>query len=282
MTLSLSVLVPPPVPDALATDPALTYRWLLEAWFVRLRWVILPLSLLAALLIPRPPWPARLVLPIALALGNGWLVWRLRRARSGACLKSVRGTATGLDWTLGLLALGTSAGTFVHEAVPAVLLLLALATASRYGPRGLLGAAVGSACLTALLVTAHVVLFGALAWRAAAGTLAGWDLMIGLAALLGWGLLGARGEWRLHEMTLAAQRGASARRSEIGLSKREWEILPLLAREDLTYAAIAERLHIGEETIKTHVHRLGTKLGVSRRREIVAEARRRGVLPPQT
>lgn len=284
MVLSLSVLAPPPVLDALAADATLADRWLLEAWFIRVRWVALPLGVLAAAFIPRLPWPVHLVLPLALALGNGWLVWRLRRVRSGASLRRVREIATGLDWLLGLLALGVSAGTAVHEALPAILLLLVLATTSRYGPHGLLAAAAGSACLAALLVSAHVVLFGALTWRAAAGALAGWELMIGLTALLGWALLGARGEQRRREVALAARSGAPALvcRPEMGLTKREWDILPLLAREELTYAAIGDRLHIGEETVKTHVHRLGAKLGVSRRREIVAEARQHGLLPPQS
>lgn len=278
MSLSLAVLAPPPAPDEIVSDAVLAYDWVLEAWFVRLRWVALPLCALSALVVPRVPWPLRLLVPLALAFGNGWLVWRLRRAAGGACLQQVRGVATGLDWTLGFVALGVSAGTATHDVLPAVLLLLMLATGLRYGPNGLLGAAVGSASLTALLVSAHVALMGVLPWRTAAGVLAGWEIMIGLTTLLGWGLLGARGEWYRGELARVARRGRTGW-LEIGLTAREWEILPLLAREELTYAAIGDQLHIGEETVKTHVHRLGGKLGVTRRREIVAEARRRGLLP---
>jgi len=278
MSRILSWLAPPPLAGEMEAEPVLAYQWLLEVRFVRLRWLALPLCALAAPFVLRAPWPVLLFCPLALGLGNAWLVWRLRRAAGGACLRQVRGVATGLDWAVGLLALGLSAGTDAHEALPAVLLLLVLATGLRYGPNGLLGAASGAALLTALLVVLHVVLFGALTARAAVGLLAGWELLIALAALLGWGLLWARGDWYRWEQERHAEHDATLHRLQCGLSQRELAVLRLLAM-DLTYEAIGERLHISPSTVKAHTGHIAEKLGVTRRQQVVQVARQRGLLP---
>jgi DNA-binding NarL/FixJ family response regulator len=61
------------------------------------------------------------------------------------------------------------------------------------------------------------------------------------------------------------------------LSPREREILRLVAAGS-TNRDIAERLSIGEETVKTLLSRTFAKLGVRRRAEAVSEAHRRGLL----
>ena len=61
------------------------------------------------------------------------------------------------------------------------------------------------------------------------------------------------------------------------LSNREAEILALLA-EGLSAPQIAEKLIIGQATVKTHLQHIYEKLGVSDRAHAVAEAMRRGVL----
>src|SRR5690606_23241327 len=71
------------------------------------------------------------------------------------------------------------------------------------------------------------------------------------------------------------------RRQDYGLSKREWELLPLLVREDLTYEQIGEQLSISPYTVTTHVQRIGQKLGVSGRRAVVRAVRERGLLPDE-
>ena len=182
----------------------------------------------------------------------------------------MRRFATGFDWLLGVAALGLSAGTMAHEALPAILLLLLLVTGLRYDLSGLRTAACGGAFLMALLVSAHVLVFHALTWRQAGGLLAGWELLVLLTALLGDAVLQVHRAWFLWEK----------QRIDNNVSPRERALLRLLAQDDLTYAAIGTRLHISEETVKTHVHNLGAKLGVSRRQRVVAEARRRGLLPP--
>jgi NarL family two-component system response regulator LiaR len=61
------------------------------------------------------------------------------------------------------------------------------------------------------------------------------------------------------------------------LTAREREVLELMA-DGLTNADIADRLHIGVATVKTHVSSVITKLGVSSRTEATALAIRRGLV----
>jgi two-component system nitrate/nitrite response regulator NarL len=61
------------------------------------------------------------------------------------------------------------------------------------------------------------------------------------------------------------------------LTGREGEVLRLLA-EGRTAARIGEELHLSEATVKTHLHNLYDKLGVSDRAAAVAEGMRRGLL----
>ena len=61
------------------------------------------------------------------------------------------------------------------------------------------------------------------------------------------------------------------------LTDREGEVLRLLA-EGRTAARIGEELHLSEATVKTHLHNLYDKLGVSDRAAAVATAMRWGLL----
>ncbi len=61
------------------------------------------------------------------------------------------------------------------------------------------------------------------------------------------------------------------------LSAREGEILGLVA-QGMTAPEIAGQLHLSPATIKSHLHNLYEKLGVSERAAAVAEAMRRGLL----
>jgi DNA-binding NarL/FixJ family response regulator len=66
-------------------------------------------------------------------------------------------------------------------------------------------------------------------------------------------------------------------KDEGALAPREREVLTLVAR-GLTNREIAERLALGEESVKTYLERAFGKLGVSRRAEAVSEAHRLGLL----
>jgi DNA-binding NarL/FixJ family response regulator len=66
-------------------------------------------------------------------------------------------------------------------------------------------------------------------------------------------------------------------KDEMPLAPREREVLTLVAH-GLTNREIAERLELGEESVKTYLERAFGKLGVSRRAEAVREAHRLGLL----
>jgi len=55
---------------------------------------------------------------------------------------------------------------------------------------------------------------------------------------------------------------------ELGLTRRERELLPMIAR-GLTNKEIAAQLNVSEQTVKNHVHRMIQKAGTSSRLEIV-------------
>lgn len=65
---------------------------------------------------------------------------------------------------------------------------------------------------------------------------------------------------------------------EFGLSKRELEVLELIA-EGLSNNEIAARLFVSLNTIKTHSSKLFEKLEVSRRTQAVEVAKRIGIIP---
>lgn len=65
---------------------------------------------------------------------------------------------------------------------------------------------------------------------------------------------------------------------ELGISKRELEVLELIA-QGLSNNEIAERLFVSLNTIKTHSSKLFEKLEVNRRTQAVEAAKRLGIIP---
>ena len=61
------------------------------------------------------------------------------------------------------------------------------------------------------------------------------------------------------------------------LTAREREVLQLIS-EGLSAPDIGRRIHLSPTTVKSHLHKLYEKLGVSDRAAAVAEAMRRGLL----
>lgn len=84
------------------------------------------------------------------------------------------------------------------------------------------------------------------------------------------------------DITAQAQAEAALRCAELSLSRREREVLALLARADLrTYREIGAVLCVSPETVRTHLRAIARKLGVAERRaDVVAAACARGLLPP--
>ncbi|MEU4221210.1 LuxR C-terminal-related transcriptional regulator [Actinoplanes sp. NPDC026623] len=63
----------------------------------------------------------------------------------------------------------------------------------------------------------------------------------------------------------------------VPLSPREIEVLRHLPSE-LTVAEIGAELYVSVNTVKAHVRSIYRKLGVSRRREAIVQARNHGLL----
>ena len=70
----------------------------------------------------------------------------------------------------------------------------------------------------------------------------------------------------------------SAKIEELGISKREYEILEQIAA-GLSNKEIAEALFVTESTIKTHVSNLFTKLDVKRRTQAIQKAKSLKIIP---
>jgi two-component system nitrate/nitrite response regulator NarL len=79
------------------------------------------------------------------------------------------------------------------------------------------------------------------------------------------------------DQKLVGQIGRQHASDQTDLSAREAEILALMA-DGLSVAAICERLHISDGTVRTYLRRAYEKLGVSTRPAAIAEAMRRGIL----
>ncbi len=69
-----------------------------------------------------------------------------------------------------------------------------------------------------------------------------------------------------------------ARLRQLGITPRELEILEALAA-GLSNREIGERLHVSENTVKTHAARLFDKLSAQRRTQAVQRAKEAGLIP---
>lgn len=69
-----------------------------------------------------------------------------------------------------------------------------------------------------------------------------------------------------------------ARREEFGVTKRELEILGLMA-SGLSNKEIADRIFVSENTVKTHTSRLFEKLGARRRTQAIQVGKASGLIP---
>jgi DNA-binding CsgD family transcriptional regulator len=222
-------------------------------------------------------------------------------------LARAQAAATALEWGGAVAVIGLRRDD-AHASTTGVLLLLLAIVGARYRLRGLVLGTLTAWFLIALLVLLHANAYGALA------TTDAWQLageraeLIGVMALAISTLVSVSdGERQVVATERERERGAMRsefeaelrvmmarqeserralcaehaaelgqyRRERSGLSDREWELLPLLAR-GLTYAQAAEQLGVELESIRTYVKRIGAKLAVHGRRAIVAEATARG------
>jgi NarL family two-component system response regulator LiaR len=68
------------------------------------------------------------------------------------------------------------------------------------------------------------------------------------------------------------------KRAELGITEREMEILVLIA-EGLSTREMAQRLHVSENTVKTHASRVFAKLGARRRTQAVQLGKLHRLIP---
>jgi DNA-binding NarL/FixJ family response regulator len=66
-------------------------------------------------------------------------------------------------------------------------------------------------------------------------------------------------------------------RSQLGLTRREQQLLPLIAR-GLSNKEIGARLSVSEQTIKNHLHRMLRKVGAENRLAVVDVCREQGMI----
>ncbi len=280
------LLAPQELPSSDHDDPRLVRHWWFETTLTRARWCAVPVFLLLIPFFPAIPWPLLALLALGIGLGNAGLYRLLHHGSPQRRLRAVRWLAPALDWTGGI---GTIA-VFSEEpafGIAPVLLLLVARTA--VGFRRLLALAVattGALLVLGALLATQVHWFGVLEAGTARGVLITRGVLLGVATLALAGWIKADERWRRwEEIQRDAARMAERaeletyRRQDYGLSKREWELLPLLVRQDLTYEQIGEQLSISPYTVKTHVQRIGQKLGVSGRQAVVRAVRERGLLP---
>ncbi len=65
---------------------------------------------------------------------------------------------------------------------------------------------------------------------------------------------------------------------KLGLSKREFEVLQLIA-EGLSNQEIADKIFVSLPTVKTHLSKIFEKMDVKRRTQAVEKAKRLGLIP---
>ena len=65
---------------------------------------------------------------------------------------------------------------------------------------------------------------------------------------------------------------------ELGLTRRQQQLIPLIA-QGLTNKEIANHLHISEQTVKNHIHRMLRRVGASDRLQVIDLTRNQGILP---
>lgn len=266
-----------------AAEAAFCRAWLQESWLVWTRWAVTAVLLILPL--SAATWQDAAVrsLPlILLALGNSLIAQQLRtRSTTFGSIRRVRWHATLLEWATVLAVFTVLASSFSGIMAP-VLQVLVLLAAVRFGLVGIAVASSSAALAVGARVSAQALLLDVVAAETMLTLVVQHTALLICAVLVLVALTQAGSKWRHREENRWGQLDATALRIRSGLSAQEVKVLQLLRDDDLTYVSIGHALHISGETVKTHVRRIGGKWNVSGRRQIVAEARRRNLLPPHT
>ena len=89
--------------------------------------------------------------------------------------------------------------------------------------------------------------------------------------------LGLWAGWQLNRKRTPPKTEPDDQRQQLGISKREFEILQLVA-QGATNQEIADQLFISLNTVKTHLSNLYQKLDVSRRTQAIEKGKQVGLL----
>jgi DNA-binding CsgD family transcriptional regulator len=98
-----------------------------------------------------------------------------------------------------------------------------------------------------------------------------------LGIWLGVKLTGTRQRVALKEAPVPAGEPNESRREDLGITRRELEILELIA-QGMSNREIAGTLYVSENTVKTHASRVFDKLGAKRRTQAVQLGKEFGLL----
>lgn len=259
-------------------DLVVAYGWLIESALLWFRWGAVAAIALLPVLFQTIPHILALLLTLGLALGNTALAHLCAQGPAHDRLCTLQRWATVLEWLvlLGVVGLWWTDPT---SKAPTVLVVPLLTTGARWGLPGVGAAAVGTALALLALIGGQTLGLGALDSREAAILLGTWVVLLappaGVAAALAWANSTA---WQWEAARDRRER-AALRRYTCGLSPRQWEVLLFLARPELTYEAIAARLHLEPASVREYVKRIAAKWEIAGGRvAVVAEARTRGLL----
>ncbi len=265
----------------------------LEKAMVAVRWNAVLLGFLVFLVIPPSSRTMAVAATAGLAVGNAVLMLLLQQATGPRDCLVLGGLATALEWLAAAGAILADTATSPNPLL-AALIILVLIDGIRYGLAGVAGAWAVAAIVAGAALGQQISTLRVLQPALGLAVLIRWEalLLVGavvIAVLLRCGQERLRQDQGRRERLLQQLRDersqweterAALRRAASRVSDREGEILRLLARSDLTYEQIAEALDVSADTVKTHVHRLAKKLGVSGRHSLVEAARARNLLPP--
>jgi DNA-binding CsgD family transcriptional regulator len=157
-------------------------------------------------------------------------------------------------------------------------------SAIRYRLTGVLFALVGSVSLVLVWAGLHMFWFGAIDPDRVPALTFGWSgALVMIAFLQGSVILGGQA-LRDYERALLEARTAAEERNRHGLTVRELEILPYLARLDLKTqddVGAALPVKISGRTVGAHIAHISEKFDINGGRwAVVRAARDRGLLPP--
>lgn len=240
-----------------------------------LRWPGLLFGAIAGIVVPPRASILLVLLLLWVAIYNGWAITTLTRVSDAAILRVGRGL-TLLDclsyfWLLAIFPV-------IPPAVYAAFILLIVCLVAYDG-------AEGAMLSLAIFVVGIITLQGvrvSLYHQAFSGTdVLLWSLIIAFAAAA----IAAFDRILVAPMVVAEPAGARATTTtpasngdrSVHLSPREQEVLRLVS-EGCSNSMIASRLHLSENTIKTYVESLLTRLNARNRAEAVAAASRQNLI----